>query len=63
MARKITVELTGPQAQALRLAADYILYAGEGPEEHGWSAQTAAALRRADDKIADAAGWKRGELG
>ena len=47
--KKITVELTQEQALALRAAADYILYTGEGPNEMGWSTGHAIALRHAFD--------------
>jgi hypothetical protein len=48
-ARKITVELTREQAEALRLAADYILYGDESPTTFGWSPGTVKALQNAHD--------------
>lgn len=56
MAGKIRVELTRAQVSALRLAADYILYAGESPASFGWDPRTAGALKRADEKLARASG-------
>jgi hypothetical protein len=56
MPAKIKVELTRAQASALRLAADYILYAGENPAAFGWDPRTARALQRADEALARATG-------
>jgi len=56
MARKVRPELTLAQVSALRLAADYILYAGESPASFGWDPRTAGALKRADEELARASG-------
>lgn len=45
--RKTSVELTREQLEALRLAADYILYAGDSPTAFGWSPGTVKALQNA----------------